>query len=459
MSTAEEDRVDVLGEFVGQLDDRTAAGIAAAVSRRIRSGAVQPGDRLPTVRELARELRVSPATVNQAWQALAGLGVIVSRGRAGTFVTAPGARNGTRYWRLHPPTESGFTVDLSRGTPDPALLPDLSTALKTVAGTDLAANYLGDAVLPELDAAMRATWPFEPDRIAVMDGALDAVDRLLRAHVHMGDRVVVEDPCFPPFLDLLARVGAKPIPVPVDGDGMRADLLAVALRAHSPAAVMLQTRAHNPTGVSLSEARASQLAKVLDDSDIVVIEDDHSGDIAGAADLSLGSFVPSKVAHVRSYSKSHGADLRLSVLGGAAGIVDDVIERRMLGPGWTSRLLQRLLLAMLDDPVASATVDGARQTYRARSESLVDALSSRGVDLRRVDGFNLWLPVLDQSAAMVSLAAAGIKTAPGEVFRVADSADHHLRITTAALKSDEIDWVAAELAHATRTEPQYGRRR
>ncbi|GGG00547.1 GntR family transcriptional regulator [Rhodococcoides trifolii] len=459
MPTAEEGLVSVLGDFVGQLDDRTAAGIAAAVSRRIRSGAVQPGERLPTVRELARELKVSPATVNQAWQALAGLGVIVSRGRAGTFVTEPGARNGTRYWRLHPPTENGFTVDLSRGTPDPALLPDLSTALKTVAGTDLAANYLGDAVLPELDAAMRATWPFVPERIAVMDGALDAVDRLLRAHVHMGDRVVVEDPCFPPFLDLLARVGAKPVPVPVDSEGMRADLLAVALRVHSPAAVMLQTRAHNPTGVSLTESRVSRLARILEHSDVVVIEDDHSGDVAGAADLSLGSWIPGKVAHVRSYSKSHGADLRLSVLGGAAAIVDDVIERRMLGPGWTSRLLQRLLLAMLDDPVASARVRDARDTYRARAASLIDAVSSRGVDVGHVDGFNLWLPVLDQSAAMVSLAAAGIKTAPGEVFRVADFTDHHLRVTTSSLQAGDIDWVATELAVAARTEPQYGRRR
>ncbi|WP_245720765.1 GntR family transcriptional regulator, partial [Nocardia pseudovaccinii] len=81
------------GLFNADLEDRTPAGIAAAVSRRIRSGAIEPGSRLPTVREVARELRVSPATVNQAWRALAATGAIVARGRAGTFV---GERSATR---------------------------------------------------------------------------------------------------------------------------------------------------------------------------------------------------------------------------------------------------------------------------------------------------------------------------------------------------------------------------
>ncbi|MCW2813623.1 MAG: GntR family transcriptional regulator, partial [Nocardioides sp.] len=71
------------------LEDRTPRGIAAALSRAVRSGELAPGDRLPTVRDVAAELGVSPATVSAAWSALRQAGLVVARGRAGTFVREP----------------------------------------------------------------------------------------------------------------------------------------------------------------------------------------------------------------------------------------------------------------------------------------------------------------------------------------------------------------------------------
>ena len=82
-----EDTVDPMIELVaGSVLDRSPKGIAAAVHRLIRAGKLEKGDRLPTVRDLAKELRVSPATVSEAWQALGAVGAIRARGRAGTFV-------------------------------------------------------------------------------------------------------------------------------------------------------------------------------------------------------------------------------------------------------------------------------------------------------------------------------------------------------------------------------------
>ena len=75
-----------LDVVAGAVDDRSPKGIAAAVHRLIRAGRLQTGDRLPTVRDLARELSVSPATVSEAWQVLGSVGAIQARGRAGTFV-------------------------------------------------------------------------------------------------------------------------------------------------------------------------------------------------------------------------------------------------------------------------------------------------------------------------------------------------------------------------------------
>ncbi|GGK37624.1 aminotransferase class I/II-fold pyridoxal phosphate-dependent enzyme [Nocardia camponoti] len=451
-------------EFVSDLDDRTAAGIAAAVSRRIRSGGLSPGTRLPTVRDVARELRVSPATVSQAWRALSATGAIVARGRAGTFVgEVPSEPAVGRYQRLHSPSDNAFRVDLSRGTPDPALLPDLAEALRALsrdtAPGDLSAHYLGEAVLPELVDAVTRDWPWATERFAVFDGALDAVDRLLAAHVRFGDHVIVEDPCFPPFLDLLARIGARPVAVPLDESGFRPTEFARAFDEVSPRAVILQPRANNPTGASLSATRVRELATILAEDPALIIEDDHSAGIAHTPLRSLAARFPDRGVYLRSYSKSHGADLRLAVVGGPAALLDPVLERRMLGPGWSSRLLQRVLLTMLGDDDACATVAAAATRYRARATALRRALAREGVEVAAGDGINVWLPVNDENAAMISLAAAGVKAAPGGPFEVSANPDFdHLRLTLGAL-DDTVDlaWLATELATAAKATPTYRR--
>ena len=75
------------------IDDPTPRGIASGIARLITSGDLAPGDRLPTVRVLASELGVSPATVSHAWQTLSAAGLIVSRGRSGSTV-----RSAPREW-------------------------------------------------------------------------------------------------------------------------------------------------------------------------------------------------------------------------------------------------------------------------------------------------------------------------------------------------------------------------
>ena len=115
-------------------------------------------------------------------------------------------------------------LDLSLGTPDPALLPDLGPALARVAGRPLPQGYLADPVLPELEAVLRERWPFPPDALTVVDGAMDALDRLTTLAVRLGDVVLVEEAAFPPVLDLLDTVGAEVVPVAMDDHGHGAGL-------------------------------------------------------------------------------------------------------------------------------------------------------------------------------------------------------------------------------------------
>ncbi|CAL8972773.1 Vitamin B6 salvage pathway transcriptional repressor PtsJ [Cellulomonas sp. T2.31MG-18] len=431
--------------------DRSPRGIAATVARMVHTGGLRPGDRLPTVRALAAELAVSPATVGSAWHALSVVGLVSSRGRAGTTVLpSPEDRVPPRYRDLTGGAPG--RLDLSTGTPDPELLPELGPALARVSARMPAAetaSYVAPSLVPELEHLLRGTWPFPPQRLTVVDGAVDALARTLDVTCGFGDRVAVEDPGFPPLFDLLDQLGLERVPVTLDAHGMVPDSLGAALAAGA-SAVVLQPRAHNPTGVSLTPTRARELAAAVRAAPqpVWVLEDDHSGQISSARDVSLGALLPDRVVHVRSYSKSHGPDLRIAAVGGPATVLDALVARRLLGPGWTSRLLQRVLADLLTDGPAVDAVEHARRVYHGRQRALTQALAHHGLELVPGDGVNLWVPVADEQRALVRLGAAGIRVARGRPFAATgQEGGGHLRVTVSALRQD-VDAVARALALA-----------
>lgn len=431
-----------LTRVVDAIDSRTPRGIAAAVNRMIRDGRLVPGDRLPTVRDLAAELGVSPATVSEAWQALGGAGAVTTRGRAGTFVRAavePGRPR--RYLGVgsapHGEAATAAFLDLSTGTPDPALLPSLTEALARVTDRQVpwTTSYLEDPVLPELRELLTHSWPYAPQRLTVVDGALDALARVVDVVVRLGDRVVVEDPGFPALLDLLERFGAEVVPVSLDEQGIEVSSLRAALGT-DPVAVFLQPRAHNPTGTSMTRLRASEISDVLAAHRAWIVEDDHSGDIAVADDVSVGAFLPDRTVHIRSFSKSHGPDLRMAAVGGPGDVLEPVMARRMVGSGWTSRILQAVVLDLLTDPDAVSTVATAREKYASRSAYFREHLRDAGIDSSPGDGINVWVEVANEASTLVQLAAAGIRVAPGTPFQIDRNAPPAVRITCGALPDD-----------------------
>lgn len=432
-------------------DSRSAAGIAAAVNRLIKSGELPPGTRLPTVRVLAKALGTSPTTVHEAWRSLVRVGAVRTHGRNGSFV-ADGHRGGwpRRFWRIAS-VAGEFPLDLSAGVPDPALLPPLHEVLARAGGGPRLSGYLDAPVLPQLERKIRESWRDvgEPESVTVVDGSLDAADRVLTGLLRLGDRVLLENPTFPPFLDLLEVIGAQPVPVDIDGEGMRPDALRAALEQGDAAVVVLQPRAHNPTGASMSRARAAALAAVLRAApSCVVVEDDHAGDVAVAEPVSLAAHLPDRTVLIRSFSKSYGPDLRLAAVGGPAELLEPIVARRNLGPAWSSRLLQQLLADMLADDRCTAAVARAREVYAQRRQALVDALAQRGVPVLARDGFNLWVPVAHERDALVLLATQGIGAAPGQPFLAAPVDGDHLRVTTALLAVEDADEVADVLADA-----------
>jgi DNA-binding transcriptional MocR family regulator len=444
------DIVDAVAADAGNVGDaRSARRIAAVIGRMITSRELPVGARLPTVRELSARLGVSPTTVSEAWRSLADVGAIEARGRNGTYVRVPTGPGGPRRYRRITEGPGHFQLDLSSGTPDPALLPDLGPIVSRVGKQSLTSSYLEHPVLPALEEELRRSWPFEPEAMTVVDGAMDALDRVAQVVLRLGDRVVVEHPSFPPLLDLLDQLGCVVVPVDVDDDGLSVVGLRQALRDGGARAVFLQPRAQNPAGARLTRKRARALAEVLAETATLTVEDDHANDISAADLVSLGAWRPGETVHIRSFSKSHGPDLRLAAIGGAGDVVTAVANRRLLGPGWSSRILQALLLELLQDPATPEVMDVARATYGRRRAIVSAALDAAGVVTTGVDGINLWMRVADERSAAVSLATRGIGVAPGEPFLVRAD-DDHLRVTVGLITGpdDRVATVADHLARA-----------
>jgi len=438
----------ILSELEERLNEPTSRGLAHAVSRAIHEGALRPGTKLPPIRRVATRLALSPTTVSAAWALLARSGAIRTDGRRGTTIADTRTPATARY-RQALEHQTPFLLDISTGVPDETLLPSLAAAMHTVTTAGTPSSYLDDPVLSDLQEVLLAEWPYPASELTIVDGAMDALDLVARTVLRLGDRVVVESPCFPPLVDLLEAVGAEIVGVPMEEAGLDLDALGRALTAPATA-VFLQPRAHNPTGVSMTHARARAIAKTLRNTDILVVEDDSAGDICTTAPLSLGRWMPEQTVHVRSFSKSHGPDLRLAAMTGPAQVMAAVAGRRQLGQGWSSRLLQRILLSLLADKTAVTEVAVAREEYARRRKALVDALAAREVQVGGTEGINVWVPVHDEAAAIVRLASQGIGVTPGSPFATVAEQPPHIRVT-AGLVANGHSELAEQIAMAAHT--------
>ncbi len=433
----------ILSELDPLLSDRGAESIAKAFGSLVQRGILNHGDKLPPIRSVASHLGVSTTTISEAWSVMAAHGMIETDRRRGTTVRAQLAQGRSRYWQV--PVEPGtLPIDLSTGTPDPQLLPRIGEVLARISADLAVTSYVDPTVLDVLDDALRSLWPYEPPALTIVDGALDGFERTMRSLISLGDVVVVEDPTYPPLLDTLESLGATIAGVPVDRDGIDTDALAVAME-RNPRVVVIQTGPHNPTGAQVSAERLATIARIIEGTQTLIVED-AQGWNPSRTFHSVGSSHPQQTVRIQSFSKTHGPDLRIAALAGPKQLISTIVDRRQLGPGWTSRLTQRLLAEMLGDDEVEASVRHAVDTYAARRTSLFDALTARGLEVPDSTGLNLWVPVRDEQRATVALAATGIGVAPGHPFQVDQSAPH-IRLTISSLDGD-VERIADAVADA-----------
>lgn len=432
----------MLGDY--PIKGRRANEIAADVEQAVNSGQLQPGAALPPLRDLAVELGVNPNTVAAAYRLLRDRGVIETAGRKGSRVLPRPVT--TPRDQITIPVPPGAR-DLSRGNPDPALLPALAPALALAAATADAHPVLyGDPVAdPGLVSLARAGFLADGvpgGALAVCSGALDSIGRLLNSRLRPGDSVAIEDPGWGSLLDQLPALGLRPAPVRLDDQGPLPDSLAAAL-AGGARAVVITVRAQNPTGAALTADRAAALREVLArHPETLVIEDDHGHGIVDQPYQPLATSDTPHWAVIRSAAKAYGPDLRLAVTIGDETTIGRVLGRQRLDSGWVSLLLQRTVAELWRTDAAPA--DAVAAAYRARREAVLHALAAHGITAYGASGLNVWVPVPDESGVIAALAQRGWVASPGARFRL--QSPPAVRLTVSTLPPELAPALAADLA-------------
>lgn len=428
----------------------SASEIAESLRGLIERGVLDAGESLPSVRALAETLGVNRNTAVAAYKQLARAGVIVTSGRGGTHVAdhAPVAQEGF--------APDSVLRDVGTGNPDPALIPDPLLALAGMAGRPV---LYGEPVIdPDLERWARAWMSHDlphgaPMRLTITSGAGDAVERLFSDVLTRGDAVALEDPCFLTSIHTVRLGGYRPIPVPVDSEGMTVEGLRAALE-QGVRAIVCTPRAQNPTGASLTERRAADLRALLRAHPyVLVIEDDHFSMLSNMPFHSLIGPEHARWALIRSVSKFLGPDMCLAVTASDPETAERLAMRLTPGTTWVSHLLQRLTHSLMTDPSVTENIADAGTHYAARNAAFAARLTAHGIPAQASDGLNLWIALgVPARAVTEQLMRRGWLARGGDDFVLGgEDARQRLRLTVHELGDADAEQLALDIAASVRS--------
>ncbi|MEM6050769.1 aminotransferase class I/II-fold pyridoxal phosphate-dependent enzyme [Erwinia sp. P7711] len=428
--------------FTERLTDASVKGIAGVTAGLIREGQIPVGTHLPSVRDLAEALGISPATVSAAWGQLKKQKVIAGKGRSGVWVCGDNVTPRPVRFEKIGNYGDNILADLAMASPDPALLPDLHQAMQQGVQCPQLNSYQRDPISLPLLEAVKPGWPYPAEAWLATDGGFDAMNCIMQTLFSPGEKVIIEDPTATRLLDMLDNVGAEIMPLACDEQGPLPGALELLLNKGATA-LIYQPSTHSATGHNVSKARSEELARVLTGTRALIVEDDGIGELSAHPVWSLGRYFPERTLHVRSYSKAYGPDLRLAVLSGPLPLIKRIQSWRNFGASWTSRILQQAVAWMLTDPATQQQIQQAKRVYAQRRRLLLAALARRGLLLSERDGLSIYIPVVSEQFAMITLAARGIAVLPGE--RCRSGGGQFIRVSIAMLASEQVESIADAL--------------
>ncbi|MFD5746750.1 PLP-dependent aminotransferase family protein [Streptomyces sp. NPDC127033] len=450
----------------------SVAELADSLKRELNH--YSPGGKLPSSRELIERYRVSPVTVSRALARLTAEGLVVTRPGAGAFRAperpAP-ARAGDTSWQ-----EVTLSAETTAGGVPRAV--DASGVLITLAAPppgviELNGGYLHPTLQPE--AAMAAAlaragrrpgvWGRPPvdglpelrewfaraiaptrtaAEILVTAGGQSALTTALRALAPPGAPVLVESPTYPGMLAIARAAGLRPVPVPVDPDGVRPDLLAAAFRASGAKVFVCQPLFQNPTGAVLAPDRGPEVLRIAREAGAFVVEDDFARRMvhadAGPLPPTLAADDPDGVVvHVCSLTKVTSPSLRVGALAARGPVLERLRAIHVVDTFFVPRPLQEATLELVGSVAWHRQLRSVAAELKTRRDTLTAALRTTlpepGLAHIPAGGYHLWLRLpdgTDEAAVVAAALRAGVAVAPGRPYFGAEPPAPHLRLSFAA---------------------------
>jgi GntR family transcriptional regulator/MocR family aminotransferase len=358
------------------------AQIEEQLRTAVRTGALRPGEELPSTRDLARQLGISRRVAVEAYAQLAAEGYLKMRQGARPRVSktaaakAPPAAEPKRSQRA-------ARFDFRPSVPDVSAFPRASwlKSLRTALGglTDAELQY-GDPTGEEVLKRELADYlgrvrgvVADPDRVVVTNGFGQSVNLLCAVLKARGaTRVALEVPGNPENREIVLRSGLEPVLVPVDDHGLCVSEL---MRAD---AVVLTPAHQHPTGVVFAPERRTRLLQWLRHHDALAIEDDYDAEYRydRAAVGALQGLEPARVIYAGTTSKTLAPALRLGWLVVPRDLVEPIRRGKYLADLGTARIEQHAFADFLARGELDRHLRRMRTRYRARRDALVDALGS-----------------------------------------------------------------------------------
>ena len=456
-----------------------ADGVVAAAA----DGRLAAGERLPPTRDLARQLGVNRQTVVAAYEHLASEGRVRSRSGKGTFlVEAPRPQPGEAG--ASTAGDAGWLTSFSRAVEGPNVA-GLLAAHRTASaaeGISFAGSYPARELMPVeafasvLASTLREAGPLalsygptaghlplrawlaerltasgaevDPDDVLITNGAQQAIELVFHTFLERGDTVVLEEPTYTGVLSVVGSIGARAVPVPVDGEGLRPDLLAIALERHRPRLLYVQPTFHNPTTAVMGEARRREILALAARSRTMIVEDDWASGLAfgGTAPETLHALDRGRhVIYLNTFSKKLLPGLRIGWIAAPRPVTERLLRLKQIRDCGTSPLLQTALHAYLRDGGLERHLARVLPANRERRDAMLGALEQsfppEAVWTRPEGGLFLWVALprpLDGDALFRAAGERGVHYSQGKLFHSGADGGHTLRLTYSAPTVEQI---------------------
>ncbi|MFF9774623.1 PLP-dependent aminotransferase family protein [Streptomyces sp. NPDC013978] len=445
------------------------------------------GGKLPSSRALVERFRVSPVTVSRALAQLSAEGLVVTRPGAGAFRAGPresgAAAVGDTSWQEvalsadgsaepSPRTVDASGVLVSLASPPPGVIefnggylhPSLQPEQAMGAALSRAGRRPGVWARPPVEGVPELREWFARSigggitaaEVIVAAGGQSALTTALRALAPPGAPVLVESPTYPGMLAIARAAGLRPVPVPVDADGVRPALLADAFKASGARALVCQPLFQNPTGAVLSADRRGEVLRIARAAGAFVVEDDFvrrlAHEDAGPLPRPLAADDPDGVVvHVSSLTKATSPSFRVGALAARGPVLERLRAIQVVDTFFVPRPLQEAALELVGSPAWPRHLRSVARELKHRRDALTSGLRSRLPQLALPHipsgGYHLWLRLpdgTDESALVAAALRAGVAVTPGRPYFSAEPPAGHLRLSFAGVAG------AGEIAEGVR---------